>query len=301
MANKSYLIQQAYNHVLDIIKAAKKNKEKYLPSDLALATKLGISRTTVRTVLDLVIENGFIQRELDGKKILKTPLKSSYFSLDKEASSKEEVIRKYFMSLISNRKLKPGTRFSELDLAKQSGCNTVTVREFLIKFSRFGLIEKSPRSQWQMIEFDEQYSEELIELRKLLEMRALIKLLNTDAEHPTWLELKDLLKEHKAVKKDFKKQYHKFPDLDAKLHILIQRGANNRFINQFFDIVSFVYHYHYQWSLKGEEERFKIAIDEHIQLLTAILNRDTEAAISALEVHLNSADQTLRESSHQAN
>lgn len=37
--------------------------------------------------------------------------------------------------------------FTESELAREAGASTVSVREFLIGFSRFGLIEKKP-NQW---------------------------------------------------------------------------------------------------------------------------------------------------------
>ncbi|MEW5250074.1 GntR family transcriptional regulator [Microbulbifer sp. 2201CG32-9] len=298
---KSYLVQKTSNILLDQMQKIAKSSHPYLPSDLALASELDVSRTTIRTVIENLEKKGLIRRDSAGKRVLRKPKKSDYYDISSAPSSKEEVIQRYFLSLINGGQLLPGDRFSELELAKQSGCNTVTVREFLVKFSRFGLIEKKPRSQWQMVKFDDQFAEELIEFRKVLEMRALVKLLEQDDDHPTWQELREVLDAHQAVKKDFDRRFREVPDLDARLHLAIQTGANNRFINQFFEVVSFVCHYHYQWEKTGEKERLWVALNEHIDLLIAILAHDVAAAVKALEVHLDSAERTLLECSTNVN
>ncbi|MDO6569729.1 FCD domain-containing protein [Gilvimarinus sp. 2_MG-2023] len=260
---------------------------------MSLAFELDVSRTTIRTVIEGLEKKGIIKRDSQGKRVVRAPQKQDYYDISSAASSKEEEVQRYFLSMINSGKLLPGDRFSELELAKQSGCNTVTVREFLVKFSRFGLIEKPPRGQWQMVEFDEDFAGELIEFRKVLEMRALVKLMSRDEGHPVWDELRDILSAHKEVKKSFDKRYREVPDLDARLHTAIQSGANNRFIKQFFEVVSFVCHYHYQWKKEGEKERFWVALNEHIDLLVAILAQDVASAVQALEVHLDSAERTL--------
>lgn len=71
----------------------------------------------------------------------------------------------------------PGDKFSELELSKASGCNTIAVREFLIKFSHFGLIKKNPRAKWQMVGFDEKFALELVECRRIFEFSSITKLL----------------------------------------------------------------------------------------------------------------------------
>ena len=293
----SYLVQKTINLILDQVKKVIKSDNPYLDSDLALASQLDISRTTIRTVVDQLEKKGLIKRDGTGKRVVRNPEKDDYCDISSSPSSKEQIVKIYFMSLINSGKLLPGDRFSELELAKQSGCNTVTVREFLVKFSRFGLIEKKPRSQWQMVKFDDCFAEELIEFRKVLEMRALVKLMDQHDEHPVWEELREILSMHQAVKRNFDIRYMELPDLDARLHLAIQKGANNRFINQFFEVVSFVCHYHYQWKKGGQKERLRTAANEHIELLVAMLARDVAAAVKAMEVHLDTAERTLMECS----
>ena len=45
-------------------------------------------------------------------------------------------------------KVEPGTLITEAELAREAGVGITSVREFLIRFGRFGLIEKRPNSRW---------------------------------------------------------------------------------------------------------------------------------------------------------
>jgi GntR family transcriptional regulator, transcriptional activator for L-galactonate catabolism len=298
MASMSYLIQQSINKMLDLITQTLNEKKSDLPNDLALSRDFEVSRTSIRTVIDHLCENGLLRREGNKKIILRAPKTKDYFDISNEPSTKEEQFEKFFLSLINTGKLLPGDRFSELDLAKKSNCITITVREFLIKFSHTGLIQKRPREQWQMVEFDEQFASELVSFRKILEMTSIRALLERPTEDPVWQELETLLKEHKELLNHMETHYNDFPALDARLHRVIQNCSGNRFINQFFNIVTFVCHYHYQWDKTDEKERNTTAVMEHIDLLTKLLSRDISGSIMSLENHLNTAQKTLMRSAH---
>lgn len=264
-----------------------------MANDIELTKALGISRTTVRACVEHLIEIGLIKRDGPHKVVLRQPLKKEYFDIENKNSTKDEQIEKYFLNLINTGQLLPGDRFSELNLAQNSDCTTITVREFLIKFSNNGLIEKIPRGRWKMVKFDQEFARELVSFRQMVEMRAITELLNLPKDNPVWQELTELLAKHKEVRADMENRYLEFPDLDKALHYKIKAGSKNRFTNQFYDIVSFVCHYHYQWDKTGELERFTAAIDEHIDILNNLVTHNTAGAILSMERHLDSAEKTL--------
>lgn len=297
MADMSYLVQQTINKLLALIENVS-IETGHLPNDLTLSRDLGVSRTTVRTATTYLCDREILKRDGSLKIILRAPKQSDYFDLSNEPSTKEEQFEKYFLSLISSGKLLPGDRFSELDLAKKSNCITITVREYLIKFSHTGLIKKNPRAQWQMVEFDVAFAEELITFRKLLEMTSIKALLERPADDPVWSELAQLRQEHKMLIADIDNRYNDFPALDARLHRLIQSASGNRFINQFFNIVTFICHYHYQWDKTDEKERNMVAANEHIELLDNLLSRNVAGSLQSLEKHLDTAQRTLMRSAH---
>jgi len=264
-----------------------------MANDIELTKLLSISRTTVRACVEYLCEQGVVKRDGPNKIVLRQPNTDDYFDIKDKNSSKDVQIEKYFLNLINTGQLLPGDRFSELSLAKNSDCTTITVREFLIKFANNGLIEKIPRGRWKMVKFDEDFARELVSFRQMVEMKAITELLKFPKDNPIWTELNELLVKHQDVRADIENRYLEFPDLDKALHHKIKKSNQNRFTNQFYDIVSFVCHYHYQWDKTGELERFTNAIDEHIEILNNLVTHNTAGAILSMEKHLDSAEKTL--------
>jgi DNA-binding GntR family transcriptional regulator len=289
---KTYLFKQSINSMLKHISDLPKGQN-IMANDIELTKLLSISRTTVRTCIEYLCEINLIKRDGPNKLVLRHPDKENYFDITDKNSTKDVQIEKYFLGLINAGKLLPGDRFSELSLAKGSGCTTITVREFLIKFSSNGLIEKIPRGRWKMVKFDKDFARELVSFRQMVEMKAITDLLKVPSDDPIWQELNDLLIQHKEVRADMENRYLEFPYLDKALHHKIKQSTSNRFTDQFYAIVSFVCHYHYQWDKTGELERFTVAIDEHIDLLNNLVTHNTAGAVLSMEKHLASAEETL--------
>jgi len=297
MSNKTYLIKNTINGMLKLINDLP-NGQIIMQNDIELTKLLNVSRTTVRACVDHLIKAGIIEREGPSKVVLRQPSKEDYFEVSDAESSKEVVIESYFLDLINTGKLLPGDKFSELELAQNSGCTTNTVREFLIKFSNYGLINKSPRARWEMVEFDEQFARELISFRQMVEMNSISELMKLSDDHPIWEKFEALLQKHLAVQKDIENRYLEFPDLDRAMHLLIQDASKNRFATQFFEIASFICHYHYQWDKQGEFERIQEAVREHIDILNNLVTRNVSGSIMSLEKHLVTARKTLMRSVH---
>ncbi len=75
--------------------------------------------------------------------------------------------------MINLRQLRAGESFSELQLARAASVSPVVVREYLLKFGRYNLIQSEKRGQWSMKQFDQSYAEQLFELREMLETHSL--------------------------------------------------------------------------------------------------------------------------------
>ncbi len=292
MSDKTYLFKQSINRMLQLIDALP-DGQNIMANDIELTKSLSISRTTVRGCVEHLCATGLIKRDGPNKVVLRKTSPNDFYDIKDKNSTKDVQIEKYFLDLINTGKLLPGDRFSELSLAQKSGCTTITVREFLIKFSNNGLIEKIPRGRWRMVKFDEEFARELVSFRQMVEMKAITELLKLPKEDPVWQELGELLVKHQDVSADMENRYLEFPDLDNALHYAIKKSSNNRFTNQFYDIVSFVCHYHYQWDKTGELERFTTAINEHIDILNNLVTHNTAGAIMSMERHLQSAETTL--------
>jgi DNA-binding GntR family transcriptional regulator len=293
MSRQDHLFQVTVNKLILVI------QEQYqagdvMPNDSEMARQLDVSRSTVRKTLEFLEDQKILARNGSKKTVIVIPDESLLFDIAKLEGPKEEKVERYFIESIRSGQIKPGDRFSELELARQSECNTVTVREFLIRFSRFGLIEKKPRSQWHMKTFDEQFVDDLYELRYLFEMNALAKFMSLPPSSDAWKDLQELLDDHKELQGEIESRFEEFAELDKRFHTLLQQARPNQFISQFYDIISFIFHYHYQWDKNDEQVRNGVAVNEHIEIIRSILTKDIAGATLNLEKHLQTAKRSLK-------
>ena len=114
--------------------------------------------------------------------------------------------------------------------------------------------------------------------------------------HINWIKARELLQRHKNFQKNIQDEYTLFSTLDRDFHQLILSCNDNPFFMQSFDLISVIFHFHYQWDNSNLKERNSIAVSEHIAVLTAILQKNEQAAISALCRHLNTAKTSMQES-----
>ena len=84
-----------------------------------------------------------------------------------------------------------------------------------------------------------------------------------------------------------------FSDLDERFHRCINDASRNRFIVGFADVISMIFHYHYQWNKRDEKERNIAAIGEHLAYIEAIQRRDADAVERCCRAHMATARQTL--------
>jgi hypothetical protein len=54
----------------------------------------------------------------------------------------------------------------------------------------------------------------------------------------------------------------------------VNSAAPNRFIDSFYDIITLIFHYHYQWNKQDERQRNEVAIREHLTYIDALLSRN---------------------------
>ena len=76
--------------------------------------------------------------------------------------------------------------------------------------------------------------------------------------------------DHLDLLDDIERRFHDFSALDSRFHRLINSAAPNRFIDSFYDIITLIFHYHYQWNKKDERKRNEVAIHEHLTYMDAL-------------------------------
>lgn len=272
-----------------------------LPSQSALAEMYNISRTTVRHILSHLQERGVLTQVNRDYLMVRRPDRHDGFSCTSASLDEQSrIFEQAFFSMINQRQLCVGESFSELQLARAAGVSPVVVREYLLKFGRYNLIQNDKRGQWSMRQFDLAYAEQLFELREMLETHSLQHFLNLPDNDPRWLQAKTLLERHRVLRDSIGSSFRMFSQLDHDFHALLLSAADNVFFNQSLEIISVIFHFHYQWDESDLKQRNIIAIDEHMTILSALICRSDLDATLALHNHLNTAKQSMIRSINQA-
>ena len=81
--------------------------------------------------------------------------------------------------------------------------------------------------------------------------------------------------------------------MSPRLKFATSTAAPNRFIDSFYDIITVIFHYHYQWNKHDERQRNEVAIREHLTYIEALFSRNISMVELACRAHLSSARDTL--------
>ncbi|SFV09054.1 GntR family transcriptional regulator [Pseudoduganella namucuonensis] len=262
-----------------------------LPSETRMAEIAESSRTAVRGALRHLAEHGLVA-SMKERYLLRKPRPDDYFDVS-ELHSATEQLQQVLMERIYERDLPPGAEFTEAELSRAAGVSTIAVREFLIGFSRNGLISKNPRGGWRLCAFDTKYAQELGEAREMFELKSIERIAALPPGDPVFARLDELLARHEALAGEPAEGRAEFPALDREFHTFLIGLLDNRFAENLNEVVSMVYHYHYQWDKRDEIPRNRHALQEHLAILRPLASGDVPAALAAMRIHLRSSRSTM--------
>lgn len=282
--------KRAFNDALSLV--GELGDGRPLPSENRLSVHLGVSRTTVRKILSSLETRGVVGGSGRERFVRAASAAATRFPAAETVSMSEQVEQR-FMEWMLRDNAQPGTSINELELARRFGVATTGIREFLNRFQRFGLIEKRPNAGWVFKGFTPSFARELFEIREMFELRSALAFAALPASSPQWQRLEALREEHVALLRDVELRYHDFSDLDSRFHRLINTAAPNRFIDDFFDLITLIFHYHYQWNKRDERQRNEVAVREHLTYMEALRSRSPTIVELACRAHLASAKETL--------
>ncbi|WP_137152658.1 GntR family transcriptional regulator [Devosia sp. FKR38] len=284
------VFKQAFNQTLTLLSAAGTGAP--LPSENALSADLGVSRTTVRKVLAHLAERGYITGQ-GRNRIIATAVPDDAHFPHTETIATAQQVEVHFMEWMLRGHAQPGTQINELELARAFGVGTTGIREFLNRFRRFGLIAKRPNAGWVFMGFTRDFAMELFEIREMFELRSARALVRLPDSATIWPRLRAIERQHHELLNQIDARFQDFSDLDNRFHRLINSAVPNRFIDDFYDIITFIFHYHYQWNKRDERLRNETAIREHLAYIQALFSRDLVQVHAACSLHLASARKTM--------
>lgn len=290
MARTDERFRSAFNDCLTLIGQYKVGDS--LPAETALAERFKVSRTIVRAVLTALCDGGVVHWQGRDKTILRLPVKVDRLPLRGDYVPRDALERR-FLEWILRFDVAAGTPLNVAKLAKEFSVPPHALQEFLSGLSQSGLVARRPRGGWLLLGFTAEYAIELSELRALLELNAVRKLVHLPKSHAIWQELDVLEHQHHDLAARIETDYHDFSRLDGAFHTALNSVVENRFVSQFQKSISLIFHYHYQWDKRMERDRNTAAIAEHLTLISALKGRDEVAAVAAASAHLLTSKATL--------
>jgi DNA-binding GntR family transcriptional regulator len=284
------VFKRAFNDALDLASGLAEGEP--LPSENVLSSNLGVSRTTVRKVIASLEARGIVSGNGRHRKVRRPGSEIRRFPKSETVPLAAQVEDRFMEWMLRDNAL-PGTAINELELARQFGVATNGIREFLNRFQRFGLIERRPNAGWMFKGFTPVFARELFEIREMFELRSARAFAALPNASLHWGQLEAFRREHLELLDEIEPRYHDFSDLDSRFHRFISSAAPNRFIDSFFDVITMIFHYHYQWNKRDERQRNEVAIREHLTYIEALLSRNVALVELACRAHLASARDTL--------
>lgn len=168
--------------------------------------------------------------------------------------------------------------------ARKYGISRSSLRNILNRLAGRGLLVHVPRRGWQVRPFRPEEMESFLEVRSLLEVKALE--LAWDRLDPAVIRRildGNLPPEHPGDR----------PQVDNSLHAYIIAQAANPYIQDFFDRHGRYYEILFDWEDLDRDALLE-AVDQHRQILEAILSKDLDTARNALTWHIRSNHPVLR-------
>ena len=267
-------------------------------SEPAWSEALGVSRTTVRAMLSTLAAAGLIACEGRRKSLIRHPVAADFYP-EVETEQVGVIVEKRFMKWILLGDCKPGEQINALELSRQFGVSLSAVRDYLNRFPRYGLLERRPSGSWVFKGFTEDFAEELCEVRTMFELRSAQRFITLADGEPAWADLERIRREHLALLEEAETRFTDFSELDERFHRRINDASRNRFIVGFYDVISMIFHYHYQWNKQNERERNIVAMHEHLAYIDALQSRDASAVAERCNAHMATARLTLMASIRQ--
>lgn len=196
----------------------------------------------------------------------------------------------YIKKLIMIGELKPGDELPEEKLAMELGISRTPLREALKRLAGDALIElKQPRPA-VVADFTQQDVEEIMELRRLLEIYGLQEWPIADQERVVGEMKQNVDLQWQAIQE---KDFVRFMDLDQEFHSLLCSNHRNRRLKDIirgintggsraFMLVSD--------TIAGSSEK---AYAEHLAIIEAIEQGNFQEAKQQLAIHLNNIEYRL--------
>lgn len=280
------LVKRTVNGLLSLVSA---QGFEWLPAEAELAKQLGVSRTPLRSAMQILVERGVFAVGQGGLTLARKPKRSDHFPVRALTRSPRETAEAFLLAKLSGGGFAPGQPVNELALAREAGVHAATMGDALYELARYGLLEKEPRRQWRVRRLNDAAVDQLFDYRELLEVWAVKRACRLSVNSAVRKELQLIFEAHKqANRTNANVTLDEFRKLDLRFHRALFDALDNRFALDSFRMISLLIHFQLQKTDAGLQG-MRLGLREHSALLKAILSADSEEALRCLRKHLTSA------------
>ncbi len=251
-----------------------------LPQRLTLHTlskEYGVSITPVRAAVDALVADDLLLRGENGRLAVNRKKLGSAKgrNLPAAPAPPRDYLQDIARDLIAESLRGKAVFVREEPTAERYGVSTAAVREILNRLAGRGILRHLPRRGWQLRPFRRKDLDDYLKAREVLEALALDQ---------AWPQLVDA--ELQAIYDgNTLPENGEAPVIDDSLHGYIIEKADNFYVRDFFDRHGPYYRMLFDWDAISRDSAIQ-AVQQHHQILAAMLCRDRRAAKKALLHHI---------------
>lgn len=196
---------------------------------------------------------------------------------------------------ILNGRLKRGERVSDARLMQEFDVGRTPLREALNQLEREGLVVSQPHAGYTVANLDTDAILDLMVVREGLDAIAVELAIDKGSEQD-FEQLRSVMAEIEALDRDHPQTpeaHVRELDLGLRVHRILLEIAGNE---PLLDVSQRIYA-QLRLALWAEVrwiEQWKLAVEEHREIISAVLARDTPRAIRAARAHVRSSRESMR-------
>ena len=211
-------------------------------------------------------------------------------------STIQEQVYQVIRHEVVNRVFHEGEQLKEADLAQRFNVSRSPVREALHRLAGDGLLTIIPNRGIFVKEMDEKYIIDVLDLRSLLERRA-IENSPQRMNEAVKARLMDMRGQMARLLETSDTDLNRNAELDTAFHNLIMELNDNTFISEVAAKISALNSMFRNISLR-KDERAMESQREHIEIIDAMMSGDTDGAIKCYKSHISGTKNRVMDEFH---
>ena len=199
-------------------------------------------------------------------------------------------VYQHLIDKIYAMEIEPGTQLGIGEMAEQLGVSRSPVRDAFLRLLAEGVLELLPSGSYRVIQFTRKYIDDVFVVRRALELTA-VRLSVANLNHERIEQLRETWMQFRSYTAADAVFLERHGNADQELHQVIAEMSGNMLLKDALDKTIAIAHLIRRWHYAGEipYKQLMMTVEEHIHVLDAMLERDPDGAVAALDAHLLTA------------